>query len=132
EGARQVERYLDRVSDFNQMAGLDQETAISSGCLGDGAFTVRWDAVENLPRVTAIDVRGLDARWRADDLRTLTWVRQRYWISPIELTEEQRNRLMEGKVGGDISDFKSLPAYEEWTGKEWRLVVDGVEVDGGP
>jgi hypothetical protein len=134
DGARQAERYLDVVNDFNQMAGLDQEAAISSGCLGDGAFTVRWDTEEKLPRVTAIDVRGLDARWRADDLRTLTWVRQRYWISPIELKDEQRSRLMEGKVGGggNIRDFKSLPAHEEWTSKEWRLVVDGVEVDGGP
>jgi hypothetical protein len=131
DGARVVERYLDRVNDFNQMAGLDQEVAIASGCLGDGAFTVRWDEEEGLPRVTAVDVRGLDARWRADDLRTLTWVRQRYWVSPIELTEVQKERLVRGKLS-HVGEYKSLPAYEEWTKREWRLVVDGVEVDGGP
>src|SRR3954447_6926761 len=48
--ARAVEEHLAAVADFNHLAALDLDTAISSGCLGDGAWTVRWDAAAGLPR----------------------------------------------------------------------------------
>lgn len=126
-----VEDYLAAVAGFNHLAALDLDTAISSGCLGDGAWTVRWDAAAGLPRVTGVDPAGLEARWRADDLRTLLWVRQRYWVSAAELTPAQYTRLASGG-GGSADPYQPLPAVEEWTAAAWRLTVDGQALDGGP
>ena len=126
--ARTVEDYLEQVGDFNQLEALDLDLAISSGCLGDGACTVRWDAAAGLPRITAVDPASLDARWRADDLRTLLWVRQVYWLAPAEMTAAQQRRL-----GGAAHDpYQPLQAHEEWTARAWRLMVGDAEIDGGP
>lgn len=128
-GVRAVEDYLDQVNEFNNLAEVDLGTVISSGCLGDGAWTVRWDAAAGVPRVTQVQPAGLDARWRADDLRTLLWVRQSYWVCAAELTGPQRARL--GDRAGD-DPYAPLPAHEEWTVAAWRLLVGDRLIDGGP
>ncbi|MGI8587710.1 MAG: phage portal protein [Chloroflexia bacterium] len=128
-----VESFLDEVADFNMLAALDLDTAISTGCLGDGAWTVRWDAAARLPRVTGLDPVGLDARWRADDLRSLLWVRQSYWLSPAEMTARQLDALRAGGGSGAGTDpYTAMRAHEEWTAEAWQLTVNGVPVDGGP
>lgn len=131
-GARAVEDYLRQVAEFNHLAALDLETAISSGCLGDGAWTVRWDAEAGQPRVTGVDPGSLEARWRADDLRTLLWVRQGYWTSRPELTAAQRARLARGGAALPGDPYTPLRAEEDWTAQEWALWVAGTRVDGGP
>ena len=129
---RAVEQYLQEVAEFNQLAALDLDTAISAGTFGDGAFTVRWDKEAAIPRVTSVDVRGLDARWRQDDLRTLTWVRQRFFVAPVELAEDQLLRyLTSGANTGPASLYEPVEAFEEWTAKAWKLTVGGVVVDEG-
>ncbi len=127
--ARAVEAYLEAVAAFNHLAALDLDTAISTGTLGDGAWTVRWDAAAGLPRVTAVDPTGLDARWRADDLTTLLWVRPQYWTSRAELTAAQRARLA---AGAPADPYHPLRARETWTPRHWRLEVGDAIVDGGP
>ncbi|HMA37330.1 MAG TPA: phage portal protein [Chloroflexia bacterium] len=129
--ARVVEAYLAEVAAFNTLAALDLDTAIAAGTLGDGAWTVRWDPVARLPRVTAVDPLGLDARWRADDLQTLLWLRQTYWTCAAELTPAQRGRRAAGG-GGPDDPYRPLRAREEWTPQAWALYVDDVAVDGGP
>jgi hypothetical protein len=127
-GARAVEAFLREVSAANDLAGLDLDTAISAGCLGDGAWTVRWEPAAGLPRITAVDPTGLDARWRADDLRTLLWVRQRYWSAAADLTPAQASRLPAARPAPDAP----LLLCEEWTAGAWRLLAGDTPVDGGP
>lgn len=124
---RLIEDFLAEVGAFNDLGSVDLDAAITSGLLGDGAFTVRWDAGAGMPRVTAVDPGAIEARWRADDLRTLLWVRQSYYAMPAELTEEQVGRLGEPRP----DTYASLAASEEWTPERWRLTVAGEEVDGG-
>jgi hypothetical protein len=63
-GARAVEQWLGEVADFNHLAALDLDTAISAGTLGDGAWTVRWDPVADQPRLTTVDPGpGKIMRW---------------------------------------------------------------------
>lgn len=125
-GVRAVEDYLAGVADFNNLAGLDLDSAISAATLGDGAYTVRWDAGAGLPRIAAIDPAGIEARWRVDDLQTLLWLRQRYWLAPAELTPAQLARLPQ-----PYDWYQPLPACEEWTPAAWRLTLNGHEIDGG-
>lgn len=127
---RRVEEWLGEWSAANDLPGLDLEGAVTAGVLGDGAYTVRWDGEIGYPKVTAVDPAGLDARWRTDDHRTLLWVRQSYWVSPVELTGAQEAMLAANNVAMDA--YTPLAAYEDWTAKGWKLVVGGVEVDGGP
>jgi hypothetical protein len=129
EGARAVEQWLGDVTDFNHLAALDLDTAISAGTLGDGAWTVRWDPAANLPRVTNVDPAGLDARWRADDLSTLLWVRQDYWLSLAELTPAQVGRY---HLEGGEDWYQPLRAGEYWTPQAWKLELNGQVIDGGP
>jgi hypothetical protein len=129
EGARAVEQWLGEVTDFNHLAALDLDTAISAGTLGDGAWTVRWDPAANLPRVTNVDPAGLDARWRADDLSTLLWVRQDYWLSLAELTPAQVGRY---HLEGGEDWYQPLRAGEYWTPQAWKLELNGQVIDGGP
>ena len=128
-GARAVEAWLGEVADFNHLAALDLDTAISAGTLGDGAWTVRWDAAAGLPRVTNVDPAGLDARWRADDLSTLLWVRQDYWLALAELTPAQVRRY---HLEGGEDWYQPLRACEYWTPQAWKLELNGQAIDGGP
>jgi hypothetical protein len=127
--AQAVEQYLSDVAEASTLPALDLDTAISSGCLGDGAWTVRYDSDTGLPRVTQVSPLGLDARWRADDLTTLLWVRQTYWLSPVEMTAAQRGRLA---LGTYTDSYQPLQAREEWTAAAWRLLVGTTPIDGGP
>lgn len=129
QAAQEVETYLSEVADFSTLPALDLDTAISSGCLGDGAWTVRWDAAAGLPRVTQVPPAGLECRWRADDLTTLLWVRQAYWLSAAEMSAAQRARLGAGTYA---DPYQPLQAYEEWTPTAWRLRVGTTDLDGGP
>ena len=123
---RVVEEYLAAVGEASSLAAVDLDTAVEAGLLGDGAWTVRWDREAKLPRVTQVDPKGLDARWREDDKTTLTWVRQRYWVSGAELTPEQRALV------GVKSDHEQVAADEYWTRDEWRVEVGGARIAGGP
>ncbi len=124
--AREVERWLEDVAAWNDLLSLDLATAVAAGSMGDGAWTVRWDEEEGLPRVTGVDPAMLDVRWRADDLRTLLWVRQTYYVSAAELTAEQA-----GKLGVVTDPYSAMQAQESWTAERWELWVNGVMVDGG-
>jgi hypothetical protein len=126
KGAQQVEEYLGKVAETSSLPAVDLDTAVEAALLGDGAWTVRWDREARLPRVTQVDPKGLDARWREDDKTTLTWVRQRYWVSGAELTAEQRAAL------GVKSEHDQVAADEYWTRDEWRIEAGGLRLAGGP
>jgi hypothetical protein len=120
-----VEYYLSEVATFNNLAAVDLDTAISAATLGDGAFTVRWDAAAGLPRVTAVDPAGLRCRWRTDDLHTLLWLEQRYRAYPQELARY-------AGTWEPAADDVPLPVSEEWTPDAWRLTIAGALADSGP
>ena len=132
QGARDVEDFLQEARLFNNLDDLDLATAITAGMLGDGAYTVRWDPGAGLPRVTGVQPDALDCRWRADDLTSLLWLQQRYWLSAAELSDAQRARLVAGAAAaGPMDPYAPMQACEEWTPAAWRLTVAGVVVDGG-
>jgi hypothetical protein len=90
---------------------------------------IRWDAAAGLPRVTTVDPAGIDARWRADDLSTLLWVKQDYWLSLAELTPAQVGRY---HLEGGEDWYAPLRACEYWTPHAWKLELNGQPIDGGP
>jgi len=129
---RQVEEYLQEVAEDNDLAGLDLDNEISTAMLGDGAYTCRWDPAANMPRITAVDPSGLEARWRSNDPRSLLWVRQSYYMAVGELTAGQRARWNAAGQPGPQDPYAPLVAQEDWTATGWQLTFHGVHVDGGP
>jgi hypothetical protein len=128
--ARRVEAFLQEVSDWNNLPMLDLEVAQEAGQIGDGAYTLRWDKEASMVRIARVDPAGLDARWRQDDLTSLVWVCQQYWLMPVELTEAQREKFVAGHPA-EFAEYGPLAAREEWTEKRWTLTLAGVEIDGG-
>jgi len=129
-GARIVRDYLAAVGEANYLAAVDLDTALTATMLGDGAWTVRWDAAAARPRVTAVDPAGLDCRARPDDPFTLTSLRQRYTLTRADLPREAAARL--ARAGAAPADpYAPLDAWEDWTSSAWSLTVAGVAVAGG-
>jgi hypothetical protein len=132
-GGRMVEDYLAGVAEANYLAAVDLDTVLTATILGDGAWTVRWDAAAGAPRVTAVDPAGLDCRARPDDPFTLTWLRQRYWLAPADLPPDQAAVLARAEAATPAGDpLAPLEAEEVWTPQAWSLTVAGVRVAGGP
>jgi hypothetical protein len=130
-----VEYYLSEVATFNNLAAVDLDTAISAATLGDGAFTVRWDAAAGLPRVTWVDPATLRCRWRADDLHTLLWLEQLY-RAPADTLDPAWRRAAAAQAPGGASfgtrAADTVQVRETWTPGAWTVAVEGVTVAEGP
>lgn len=94
---------------------MDFDAALDAAVLGDGAFKVTWDAVKREPRITAVDVQGLYAWWRGDDVRRLIRVVQTYTL-PREAVAAQFGV----EVGG-----RAARVVEDWTEAGLTIEVEG-------
>ncbi len=117
EAARRSEQALREVYDANALDQLDFDNEIDCSVLGDAAYKVTWDAVEERVRVSAPDVQGLFAWWLADDPSRVWRVASRYTLA--------------GDESAALFDIPASTATERsvvevWTNDTFELWLDGV------
>ncbi len=140
--AQQAEQFLTALWHDNDLAQLDYDTALDASILGDAAFkvTMQKDEVNSdlfhpsslLPHpssvtVRAVDVMGLSAGWRGDDVRKLLWVCEDYRLSGAELAE-----LVGPGATLDYGGESRHVVRERWSEQLFSIEVDGVVVREGP
>jgi hypothetical protein len=115
ERARRAEGALREMAEANALEQLDFETELDTAVLGDGAYKVLWDPVEQRVRVTAPDVQGLYLWWQADDVSRIWRVASRY-----RLSSEEAEALY-----GIAAPFrqKEVSVTEVWTAQQFQLWV---------
>lgn len=117
--AVRAELALRRVSEQNSLVELDFDTELDCAVLGDGAYKVTWDGEERRVRVTAPDVQGLYAWWRADDTSRVWRVASRY-----ALAAEEARSLYGLKTRG-----KTAAITEVWTEGDFELWGDATLIE---
>lgn len=145
EEARQTEQALEQLWQDNNLAQLDYDTAVDAAILGDAAYKVTLQpqasnfqqptlnlqsSIYNGPgphsrqsaiAVRPVDVMGLTAKWRGDDMRQLNMVCEDYTLSGRELAELPG--LGGLPPGGDFNTRYGV--RERWTSTTFGLEVNG-------
>ncbi len=117
ELAAAVETRLNQLAIEQDLHSLDFDTMVDAAVLGDGAFKVTWDVDARAPLVTSIDPSGLWAWTRPDNVRAVTRVVQRYYLTAPEAFD---------LFGiGTISGAGSVPVVEDWTADRLHIEVGG-------
>ncbi|TAK73961.1 MAG: phage portal protein, partial [Dehalococcoidia bacterium] len=122
--AADAARLLAETWEANDLARLDVETEIDTAVLGDGAFKVTWDDVEERVVVTAPDVQGLFAWWHPDDVHRLRRVASRYTLD----TEDAAERLGRAPKGAGRRAPR-VDVVEAWTANQFDLWMQGELVE---
>ncbi|MCH7484442.1 MAG: phage portal protein [Chloroflexi bacterium] len=116
EASRRSEQALRDVYDANALDQLDFDNEIDCSVLGDAAYKVTWDAVEERVRVSAPDVQGLYAWWLADDPARVWRVASRYTLAGDE---------SEALFDIPASTAAERSVIEVWTNDTFELWLDG-------
>ena len=116
-----AELALQKVYEANDLERVDFDVALDAAVLGDGAFKVTWDPLTRQPRVTAVDVQGLYAWWRGDDVRQVIRVAQTYTLGAAAV------RAQFGLTAGG----QTARVVEDWTATSLTIEVDGQVVRSG-
>ncbi len=85
--ANTVETRLNELYTEQDLHSLDFNTMVDAGVVGDGAFKVTWSVDDASPMVTSVDPAGLWAWTRPDNVRKVTRVVQRYYLTAPEAFE---------------------------------------------
>lgn len=117
--ARRAQRALRQVHEANALEALDFETELDAAVLGDGAYKVTWDNVQERVHVSSPDVQGLFAWWIGDDPSNAWRVASRYRLS----TEEAAMLY-----GVETSKRNSVTVVEVWTDEVFQLWVENTIV----
>lgn len=115
--AAEATRLLAETWEANDLARLDVETEIDTAVLGDGAFKVTWDDIEERVVVTAPDVQGLFAWWHPDDVHRLRRVASRYTLD----AEDAAERLGRVPKGAGGRRPPRVDVVEAWTADRFDL-----------
>ncbi len=116
EAAHRSEQALRDVYDANALDQLDFDNEIDCSVLGDAAYKVTWDAVEERVRISAPDVQGLYAWWLADDPARVWRVASRYTLAADE---------SEALFDVPSSTAAERSVVEVWTNDTFELWLDG-------
>ena len=116
EASRRAEQALRDVYEANALDQLDFDNEIDCSVLGDAAYKVTWDAVEERVRVSAPDVQGLFAWWLADDPSRVWRVASRYTLAGDE-------SAMLFDIPASTAAERSV--IEVWTNDTFELWLDG-------
>jgi Phage portal protein, SPP1 Gp6-like len=128
--AAEAERVLNDLYATQELHALDFQTLVDSSVLGDGAFKVIWDpslcsgqAQAGAPPVAAVDLAGLWAFAKPDNVREVVRVLQRY-----TLPAWQAEQLFD--VGLGVAAQGAVRVVEDWTRDRvqievaWKIVRD--------
>ncbi|MGA7672757.1 MAG: phage portal protein [Nitrolancea sp.] len=117
ELAAAVETRLNELAIEQDLHSLDFDTMVDAAVVGDGAFKVTWSVDDRAPVVTSVDPAGLWAWTRPDNVRKVTRVVQRYYLTSMEAFE---------LFGiGTITGAGSVPVVEDWTADRVTIEVGG-------
>ena len=149
EEALRTQELLAGMWDDNSLALIDYDAAVDAAVLGDCAFKVTlqaadYSAVAKPLRVVggkpgpqarnqrvvvrSVDVMGLTAGWRHDDMRRLTWVNECNRMTGQQITELYGP---EGLPAGSKLE-NSYKVEERWTDREVNIKVSGKPVHSQP
>ena len=120
ELAAAVETRLNELAIEQDLHSLDFDTMVDAAVVGDGAFKVTWDVEAKAPVVTSVDPAGLWAWTRPDNVRKVTRVVQRYYLTAPDAWE------MFGV--GTINAAGSVPVVEDWSDSRLLIEVGGQTV----
>ncbi len=87
ELAAAVETRLNELYIEQDLHSLDFNTMVDAAVVGDGAFKVTWDVDAGAPVVTSVDPAGVWAWTRPDNIRKVTRVVQRYYLTAPDAWE---------------------------------------------
>lgn len=120
ELAGDVETRLNELAVEQDLHSLDFATMVDAAVVGDGAFKITWSVDDAAPVVTSVDPAGLWAWTRPDNVRRVTRVVQRYYLTSTEAFE------LFGV--GTITGAGSVPVVEDWTDQRMHIEVGGQAV----
>jgi hypothetical protein len=140
QSARVAEDYLRQVWTDNGLSLLDYDTAIDAAVMGDGAFKVTLQPtgdvgpldLDLLPIevagephkvvVQAVDVMGLSAKWRGDDMRRLLSVTETWRTTRIEAQEMFGiPAVATANLGPGVKDDTLITVREYWDDDTFKL-----------
>ena len=121
--ARDAQEALRQVYETGQLESLDFETELDTAILGDGAYKVTWDALQERVHVSAPDVQGLFAWWIGDDLSRVWRIASRY-----QLSNEEAAML----YGVETSKRQAVTVVEAWTDDIFQLWVENSLIQERP
>jgi hypothetical protein len=129
--ALRAETALAAVYAANDLAAIDFNAAIDAAVLGDGAFKVTWDAAEQRPIVTPVDVQHLSVWWDPDDPRRVTRVVQRRMVDG-SFVRQYAGALEPTHEHTNVSAHSPTTLTEDWRPDRFTLTVGGAVVRDGP
>lgn len=135
--ALRAEAALAAVYAANDLAAVDFNAAIDASVLGDGAFKVTWDAAENRPIVTPVDVQHLSVWWDPDDPRRVTRVVQRRVVDSASVSpyiSASEDQITDTRTYGrtDAQTHSPTTLVEDWRPDRYTLTIGGTVVRDGP
>jgi hypothetical protein len=133
--AAKCEQALREIWDDNGLSLVDYDAAVDAAVLGDGAFKVSVQPGSasgplDIPGSTkkntrivvrSVDMNGLDAGFRDDDLRSLLWVSEQYQLKGAAARATYGADLLD-KVGlGQwvLGDSDEALLVEKWTNEKY-------------
>lgn len=120
--AQRAEGALYKVYEDNNLEQLDFETEIDCAILGDACYKVIWDQETRSVRITAPDIQGIYAWWVGDNTSKVWRVASKY--------------ILTADMVADMYDIrpknKTASIIELWTVPEFKLWIDGVQVEKKP
>lgn len=148
ENALQTQERLSALWDDNNLSLVDYDAAVDAAVLGDCAFKVTLQEADfstqpkplvvnhqrgKPPRsqrvvVRSVDVMGLSAGWRHDDMRRLTWVCETNRLSGEQIAE----LYGPGSLPPHSRPDNTYRVEERWTEQEVSIKVSGKAVLSQP
>jgi Phage portal protein, SPP1 Gp6-like len=114
--ARATEAALLQVYEENALAQLDFDTEIDCAVLGDAAYRVVWDAVEERVVVTAPDVGGIFVLREGPDVRPTRVIHQYELPGRTDQVDVQQHAPTVRNT--HVTEDWSATLYEKWVGNE--------------
>jgi hypothetical protein len=141
--AAKCEQALREIWDDNGLALVDYDAAVDAAVLGDGAFKVSLQAARSDDPlrvagsgevgnrrvcVRSVDVNGLDAGFRDDDLRSLLWVSEQYQLKGAAARATYGADLLDSVGLGPwvLGDADEALLVEKWTNEIYCVTYRNV------
>ncbi|OGO48975.1 MAG: hypothetical protein A2W34_03970 [Chloroflexi bacterium RBG_16_64_32] len=114
QAAAAAEAVLQEISDNNSLPRLDQVTEIDAAVLGDGAYKLAWDPIDQRVAITAPDVAGVFPWPHPTDPTRFNRVAHRYQLPAADCLA----------TWGIAPRRDPTQVIEDWTGRTLDIYID--------